>query len=83
MYETPSGSTTESVFSNSARPTPLTKGCTAQWNDIFAAAQQGDTRLQRVLERYSRMISAKKRNDRMAEIVEEEVVSSPSYAYSA
>lgn len=44
-----------------------------RWNDIFAAAQQGDTRLQRVLERYSRMISAKKRNDRMAEIVEEEV----------
>ena len=48
-----------------------------QWLDVFKRAHEGDVRLQRILERYGSMISAKRENEKWKQLVRNQLVSTP------
>jgi hypothetical protein len=45
-----------------------------QWLDVFEKAKQGDEHLRSVLERFERLICARRDHDRMARIVDDSLV---------
>ena len=48
-----------------------------KWLDIFSRAKKGDEHLQAVLQRYSRLVVAKRENEEFKDILRREAVSSP------
>jgi hypothetical protein len=45
-----------------------------QWLDVFGKAKQGDEHLRTVLQRFERLICARRDNDKMARMVNESLV---------
>ena len=53
-----------------------------QWLDVFVKARAGDTRLQAVLQRYTRMLEAKRDKERVKQMLRDELVRPPSLSPS-
>lgn len=56
--------------------TRVTDSAMTQWLDVFERAKQGDGHLRSVLQRFERLICARRDHDRMARIVDESLVRS-------